>query len=129
MYLLSLIPFYTKWHYTEGLKNLFNNWKNFIVFTLHFFSLGFLFKTWFAPFGRLDEKYKKDFDLEAFFETLVVNTLMRIVGFVLKTFVIVIGLFVLLLVTISGPVVFILWMFMPFVVFFTFIFGMNNLLF
>lgn len=124
---LYLLPFYTKWHYTDGLKDLLHNWKNLILFTLHFFSLRFLFGTWFAPFGRLDEEYKKGLNPEAFFETLVVNTLMRVVGFVLKTFVMLAGLLVLLLVVIAGPVAFVLWVFTPFIIFFLFIQGAISL--
>ncbi|MDO8471167.1 MAG: hypothetical protein Q7S49_00965 [bacterium] len=125
---IYLIPFYTKWHYTEGFRDLYHNWKNLIFFVLHFFSLEFLFRTWFAPFGRLNEEYRKGLDLEAFLETLVANTLMRMVGFVLKSIVIIIGLFVLLLTTIFGPVALILWAFAPFIILFLFTGGAVNLL-
>jgi len=128
MHLLYLIPFYAKWHYTEGFKDLFRNWKNLIVFILHFFSLGLLVRTWLAPFGRLDEEYQKRFEAEAFFETLVANTLMRGVGFVLRTLVIVVGLLALLLVMALGPVALVLWALAPFIVLSLFIFGVTNLL-
>lgn len=128
MHLIYLIPYYTKWHYTEGFKDLFRNWKNFISFTLYFFSLGLLFKTWFAPFGRLNEEYQREFDAEVFFETLVANTMMRLVGFTLRTIVIVIGLLVLLLVIVFGPVVLALWTLAPFIVLSLFAFGALNLL-
>jgi hypothetical protein len=127
MYLLYLVPFYLKWHYTEGFRDLSCNWKSFISFTLHFFSIGLLFRTWLAPFGRLNEEYQKGFDAEAFFETLVVNTLMRIVGFVLRTCVIFIGLLVLFLVIIFGPIVFVLWVLAPFIIMTLFTFGIVNL--
>lgn len=127
MYLLYLIPFYVKWHYTEGFRDLFRNWKSFISFTLHFFSLRLLFRTWFTPFGRLDEEYKKGFDTEAFFETLVVNTLMRAVGFVLRTFVISIGLLVSFLVIIFGPIVLVLWVLAPFIILSLFTLGIVSL--
>ena len=123
---LYLIPFYAKWHYTEGFKDLFRNWKNLIFFVLHFFSLGILFRTWFAPFGRLNEEYRKGLDPEAFFETLVANTLMRIVGFFLRSFVIIIGLLILFIVVMLGPAVFILWTLTPFILLFLFIFGVDQ---
>ena len=129
MYLPYLIPFYARWHYTEGIKDLFRNWKSFIAFVLHFFSLGLLVKTWFAPFGRLDDEYKREFDAEAFFETLVANTLMRLVGFVLRTFVIVMGLVVLLVVVVLGPITFVLWLLAPFIILSLFGLGVANLLF
>ncbi|MDO8590254.1 MAG: hypothetical protein Q7R69_03205 [bacterium] len=122
-----LLPFYTRWHYTDGLKDLLHNWKNLILFVRHFFSLGLLFRTWFAPFGRLDEEYQKGLNPEVFFETLVVNTLMRMVGFVLKTFVMTAGLLVLLLLVIAGPVAFVLWALVPLIILFLFSLGAINL--
>ena len=128
MHLLYLIPFYIKWHYTEGFKDLSRNWKSFIAFVLHFFSIGLLFRTWFAPFGRLDEEYRKEFGAEVFFETLVTNTLMRVVGFVLRAFVIVIGLLTLLFMVVLGPVALVLWALAPFIILFLFTLGVINLL-
>src|SRR3989344_3533372 len=127
MHFLYLISSYTKWHYTEGFKDLSRNWKSFILFILHFFSLGFLFRTWLAPFGRLNEEYKKGFNAEVFFETLVVNTLMRIVGFVLRTIVIAACLLVLFLAIFFAPVALVLWVFMPFIILFLLALGTVNL--
>lgn len=126
---LYLIPFYAKWHYTEGFQDLSRNWKSFIFFVLHFFSIGFLFKTWFAPFSRLNEEYKKGFNPEDFFETLAVNTLMRLVGFILRTIIIAAGLSVLLLVALIGPLALVLWALSPIIFLVLFILGVANLLF
>ncbi len=128
MYSLYLIPFYAKWHYTEGLRDLYRNWKSFVLFVIHFFSLRLLFLTWLSPFGRLNEEYKKGFDLEGFLETLIVNTMMRLVGFVLRTFVIVSGLVSLVAVVLLGPVLFILWVFTPFIVLILLVESLVNLL-
>lgn len=127
MYSLYLIPFYGKWHYTQAFRDLYRNWKNFIIFVLYFFSLRLLLRTWLSPFGRLNEEYKKGFELEDFLETLVVNILMRVVGFVLRTFVILTGIFALILVILLGPVVFVLWALAPFIVFVSLAEGLINL--
>ena len=128
MYSLYLIPFYAKWHYTEGFRDLYRNWRSFVLFVIHFFSLRLLFLTWLSPFGRLNEEYKKGFDLEGFLETLIVNTMMRLVGFVLRTFVIVSGLVSLVAVVLLGPVLFILWVFTPFIVLILLVESLVNLL-
>ena len=127
MFFLSLIPFYLRWHYSEGLKDLSKNWKNFISFVLHFFSLGLLFRTWLTPFGRLTEDYQRGLHLEAFFETLVTNTLMRIVGFVLRSFVMVFGVIALSAVVILGPVVLIIWLLIPFLIPLLLFVGLGNI--
>lgn len=128
MHSLYLISFYGKWHYTQGFRDLYRNWRSFVLFVLHFFSLRLLFRTWLSPFGRLDEEYKKGFDLEGFLETLIVNTMMRLVGFVLRTFVIVSGLVSLVAVLLLGPVLFVLWIFTPFLVLILLLESLVNLL-
>jgi len=128
MNFLYLIPFYTRWHYTEGIKDLSRNWKNFLSFILYFFSLGFLTRTLFAPFGRLNEEYKKGTDAEAFLETLVANTLMRVIGFILRIVVIIIGLLTVFVVILLGPIIFVLWVLAPFIILFLFTFGVTGLL-
>lgn len=128
MYLLYLMPLYAKWHYGGGFRDLYHNWKNFISFTLHFFSIKILFSTLLAPFWRLDEEYKKEFDPESFFETLVVNTLMRLVGFFSRMFVIAIGLIVLFMVLVLGPVTLLLWALAPLAVIALFILGVFSIL-
>lgn len=128
MYSLYLIPFYAKWHYSEGFRDLYRNWRSFVLFVIHFFSLRLLFRTWLSPFGRLNEEYKKGFDLEELLETLIVNTMMRLVGFVLRTFVIVSGLVSLLLVFLLGPVLFLLWIFTPLIILILLGEGLVNLL-
>lgn len=128
MYLFSLASCYLTWHYSGGLRDIIYNWRSLIYFTRHFFSFGFLFQTWFSPFGRLNEQYGKQFNAEAFFETLVVNVLMRVVGFFLRTFVIIAGFIVLLLVVILGPVLILLWLLVPIFIVLMFFSGVFKLL-
>lgn len=52
-------------------------------------------------------------NLEAFLTTLVVNTLMRVVGVVARTVVLIIGAIFLMLTLISGIVFYILWSVLP----------------
>ena len=129
MHFLYLMPFYLKWHYTEGFVDLSRNWKSLLAFVLYFFSLGLLFRTWLAPFGRLDEDYKKGLDPEVFFETLVVNTVMRVVGFVLKSIVMLMGFLALVLTSVLGLAGFFFWALAPLVILTVFILGAVNILF
>ncbi len=122
------LPFlYIRWHYSEAFADLYRNWQNSLIFILHIFSLKLLFKTWFSPLGRLNEDYKKSFDLEAFLETLVVNTMMRLVGFVMRTFVIISGLLALVVVFLLGLSAFILWTLAPLIIVSLFIQGISLL--
>ncbi len=128
MQTIYLPLFYLKWHYSEAFGDLYRNWKSFLAFALHLFSMKLLFRTWLSPLGRLNEGYKKSFDLEDFMETFVVNTMMRLVGFLLRTFVIVTGVLVFVLVFFLGLASFVLWAVAPLVITSLFIQGLLLLL-
>lgn len=127
MQTIYLLPFYLKWHYSEAFRDLFHNWKSFLVFVSHLFSMKLLFKTWLSPLGRLNEGYKKTFSMEDFLETFVVNTMMRLIGFILRTFVIVTGIIVFTLVFLLGPLAFVFWALAPLIVISLFIQGLSLL--
>lgn len=109
----SLFIAYIKWHYGQGLRELFGVAGNFLWFVVNFFSFKLLLKTLFAPWKRLGETYGGGLDLEAFASSLIVNGLMRAVGFVTKTIVLVVGLVTYILVIIFSLFIFIIWFFAP----------------
>lgn len=109
-----LFPAYLSWHYSAALLALFNIWRNFVWFTYHFFSIGLLTRTLFSPWRRLGEDYKKgSLDVESWFETLVVNTLMRAVGVLVRLAVIIFGSLALVLITIAILPALVAWLFLP----------------
>jgi hypothetical protein len=81
------------WYYSVGLGVLFRAWMNLHWFLYHYFSIPVLLKTFFAPFRRIREYRARGFDPKDIFEVLVVNTLMRAVGVLVRSVVIVIGFF------------------------------------
>lgn len=119
---------YFFWHYTKALRDLSLISKNFLWFTWHFFSIGVLSRTLFAPWQKLDEQYTRGFNVGAFFETFVVNTLMRIIGFLIRLVVIIFGLIILVAVFILEIVIFITWLLLPLIISVLFISGVNLLL-
>lgn len=86
-----LIPYYFLWHYTLGIKDYILVARRFLKSISIIFSLSLMFRTFFEPFERLGERYHRG-NISAFFETFVVNTLMRMVGMVVRFCVIIIGL-------------------------------------
>ncbi|MDB5204625.1 MAG: hypothetical protein JWP09_653 [Candidatus Taylorbacteria bacterium] len=114
--MFRLILSYFIWHYTQAFKDIFNLFRNFAWFVYHFFSIKVLSKTLFSPWRKLNESYEKGWNLNAFFETLVVNFIMRIVGFLVRLFIILTGIISLAFVSIVGATVFIAWIFLPFII-------------
>lgn len=106
---------YVRWHYGEGLRELFGVAGNFLWFVTHFFSFKLLLKTLFAPWKRLGETYSGGFDFGAFASTFIVNSLMRVVGFVTKTFVLLLGLVSYVLVLVFSLFIFVIWILAPFI--------------
>ncbi len=104
---------YVKWHYGRGLKELFEVTGNFLWFVAHFFSFKILLKTLFVPWKRLGERYGGGLDLEAFASSLVVNSLMRAIGFVTKTVVLIVGFITYILVIVFAFFIFIIWVLAP----------------
>lgn len=114
MSFFSIIPQYISWHYTVAFFELFLLWKNFSWFLWNFFSIKILFKTLLAPFRRLDVGRKK-FDVESFFESLVVNTLMRLLGLILRSVLIILGILSLCFLFIFFVGFLLLWVLLPFI--------------
>ncbi|MEK7669573.1 MAG: hypothetical protein AAB350_03255 [Patescibacteria group bacterium] len=104
---------YIKWHYGQGLWELFAVAGNFLWFVAHFFSFKLLIKTLFAPWKRLGEHYEGGFNLNAFASTLVVNGLMRAVGFCTKILVLLVGAITYLVVLIFSLFILIIWFLAP----------------
>lgn len=111
----SLFFYYTFWHYGEAPRDIIQIWKNVLWFFYNFFSIPLLLTSLFAPFERLDEHTGKRFDVQAIFESLIVNILMRLVGFGLRFFTIILGTFLLLTTLIGGLVVLVIWLLAPLV--------------
>jgi hypothetical protein len=109
----SFFAAYVKWHYGRGLRELFGVAGNFLWFISHFFSFKLLVKTLFAPWKRLGENYEGGLDLKAFASTLVVNTLMRIVGFITRTLVLFVGSVSYILASVFSFFIFAIWVLAP----------------
>ncbi len=104
---------YLIWHYTSGFKAGLIVARDLARFVFNFFSLAVLIKTWLKPWRRLGETYAKGLAPEKWFETLVVNILMRLVGVLIRTVMIVIGLLVWLAVLAGALFALLAWLLWP----------------
>ena len=115
---LFFVPYYTRWHYTRGARELVRNWIDLLWFLTEFLSMGVLLKTLFSPWERMAERYRGGFNLEDMASTFIVNTLMRLVGFVVRLSVLVLGFLSLLVTLVLGIFVFLAWVLFPVLIFF-----------
>jgi len=91
----KLFADYLFWHYGAAFRDMMVVWGNLFWFVLHFFSIPTLLRTLFSPWKRITEKYHKS-GLEDFATTVLVNIMTRVIGAIIRVFVITFGILVLL---------------------------------
>lgn len=123
MFAFRLSIQYFAWHYTQAIVDLWRILENITWFIVQFFSMGTVARTLFAPWRRMDEAPRGGFHPQEWFEALVVNILMRIVGFFMRLILLLLGLTALIVVIVTGIAVMVVWFFMPLVILFAFIAG------
>ena len=115
------------WHFFEAPASILKAWKNFLLFNLNYFSVPLLLKTYLSPWRKYTVSYSRGFDFARYAEALLSNAIFRILGAIIRTFLIVIGLIFEILILIAGTIVFFSWLFLPFITAGAFIFGIKVL--
>ena len=123
MFILTLAPQYFLWHYLNGFEAFLHVWSNLLWGVVHFFSIGNLAKSLFAPWKRITEKPRKKWDFDAIAGALVVNFMSRVIGFLLRLILIFVGTIILLSMIMVGIAALVVWVFAPVVLFGLFGYG------
>lgn len=123
----SIFTGYLAWHYGRAFQQMVVVYANLFWFIGHFFSLNILFRTLFSPWRRIYESHHRGEGAEAYFATVVVNILTRIIGAFIRLIFIVAGLVVMFVMVLSVIAFTIFWLFAPFIVTLAFITGISLL--
>lgn len=113
MLFLSIAQNYFLWHYTRAFQEIFHVWLNLLWFTVHFFSLPQLFKSWFAPFKRITEHRHKGDSLEDLAGYVIINIMSRLVGALMRSILMLLGFLCLTIIIIGGIMTYLLWLALP----------------
>ena len=127
MALFNLVIGYIVWHYSKAFADIWGILKSFLWFFYHFFSIQVLFLTLFSPWKRMSEKKRPGFKIIDFLSVLIVNTIMRVLGFFMRITLITTGSIFIVLVLVLGILFFILWIFVPLIIIATLIAGFTLL--
>lgn len=111
----NILTSFISWHFIEAPKFLLQVWKNFIQFSINFFSTPLLLKTLFSPWRRYNWSYPRGFDVMAYFETFVSNFFSRFLGAIVRLVLIILGIIFQIFVVVFGAVVFLAWLVLPIV--------------
>lgn len=101
------------WQFWDVPKEILKGWRNFLVFNLNYFSLPILLKTFFSHWRRYRYSYRKTFEVWENIEVFVFNIMSRIIGAILRTFLIILGLIIEVLIVFIGVVIFLSWLLLP----------------
>ncbi len=127
MAFVQTLWFYILWHYTKAWQDIFRIIGNYLWFIHNFFSINLLARTLFSPWRRLSIAGGKGAE-DSFFGALLVNTIMRAVGFLIRSITILAAATVLFLTILLSCAFLIIWFFLPAIVFFLFFSGLGQVL-
>jgi len=104
---------YLIWQFFDVPGELIRAWKNFLLFNLNYFSIPLLIKTFFSYWRRYKWSYGRGFDIGRYLEVFFSNLISRVLGAVVRSFLIFFGIIVEIFIVFAGFVVFISWLIMP----------------
>lgn len=113
---------YLSWHFLEVPRDILGGWKNFLKFGLNYFSIPLLIKTLFSPWRRYQWAYPKGLQIGKWFEAFFSNLISRLLGAVMRIFLIFFGLLVEVFIIFSGAIIFFGWLVLPILL----IFGLSH---
>jgi hypothetical protein len=111
----NLFSLFLSWYFLYIPQKLLERIKNLIRFGGYFFSVSLILKTFFSPWKRLQDYYSGSIlDIRRYFETLLGNLISRVIGMVLRFFLLVAFILFEILVTTFGMIILAFWFLAPF---------------
>lgn len=123
MFFLIIARDYVRFHYTTALVAYLRIHKNLQWFLVHYFSIPQLLASLFSPYKRMTESRGALFDVEAWIGFIAINLISRIIGFIIRMFIIVIGVVSLIFFTILSVVLYAVWIASPLLIAYCFLYG------
>lgn len=109
----NVIIQYIEWHFRDQPKAILRIWKNYLLFNLDYWSVFLMLKTFFSPWRKYKYAYAKGFDIKKHFEVFTFNIFSRIMGAIMRTFLIIIGILSEIFIFFAGIIALLIWLFLP----------------
>ena len=116
---------YFIWHFIEAPRGIVRGWKNFLLFNLNYFSVGLLLKTFFSPWRRYIWEYPRGFSFGKYAEVFLSNLVSRVIGAILRIFLIFAGILIEIFIVIAGAIIFLVWLALPLLLTIGFLLGLT----
>ena len=107
--IVMVIVLFLKWWYGAGWGWLFGQYQHKLTSVSRNFSVSILLKTLFSPWKQLTTQAT----FRNFFQALIDNTVSRLIGFVIRFFVLATAVLIIVLVSLAFAVIAISWAFIP----------------
>jgi len=108
----SIFYLWFRWVYFKVPKEIIKGWRNFLLFSLHYFSMGLLLKTFFSPWRGYLWKYPRGLTWQHV-EVFLSNIISRVLGAIMRTFLIIGGVIAETSIFLLGGVIFLGWLLLP----------------
>ncbi len=109
---------WVNWYFTEVPQAILRGWKNILAFNLNYFSLPLLLKTLFSYWRQYRWYYPRGFDIAKYAEVSFSNLISRVLGAVIRIFILFLGIAAEIIIFVAGAIVLIIWLIMPLLVVF-----------
>jgi len=109
----NIVFLWLVWYFVETPKRILRGWKNILSFNLNYFSVPLLFKTMFSYWHQYRWYYPRGFDIGQYLEVFFSNLISRILGAIVRIFMIVFGVVAEIIIFIIGIIILAAWLFMP----------------
>jgi len=120
-----MVGLFLTWYFRDLPKKICHIWGNYLWFVRNYFSLSLLLKTFFSPWKRYYFTSKGRFDIGRWFGNFIFNSFSRIVGMILRGFVIITGVIGEIFVIFLGVSFFVAWLIFPFLLLYCLIKGIT----
>ena len=121
----NIVLQYLSWHFLEASRNILRVWKNFLKFGLNYFSITLLLKSLFSPWHKYSWAYPRGFYIGKYLEVFISNLISRILGAVLRIFLIVFGILTEIFIVFAGIIIFLGWLILPVLLIFGLVLGIK----
>lgn len=116
MSFFGLLPSYITWHYGRALRHIVRLTHTYLWFEGHFFSFKILLSTLFSPWQRIQEHNERKGDIQGLLSAIIVNTIMRLVGFFIRAAFLIIGSIAWIATLLLGVIVLAVWIALPLII-------------